>query len=72
MMTSAHAHACAGSSTVSRSASALARDALPGASPTQTSTPLSRRFNAWACPCDPYPSTATRRPRTSDRSASAS
>ena len=30
-----------------------AADALPGRTPTRTSTPLSRRLSAWACPWEP-------------------
>ena len=37
----------------------LARDRLVAGSPTRTLTPLSFRFSACACPCDPYPITPT-------------
>ena len=53
MMTSAHSHACAGSRTVTPCACAFAREPLAAGSPTRTSTPLSRRLSACACPCDP-------------------
>jgi hypothetical protein len=32
---------------------------LPGLSPTTTLIPESRRFMAWACPCEPKPKIAT-------------
>ena len=51
--TSAHRAASATVSTVSPAAAAAARDRLDAGSPTRTSTPLSRRLSAWACPCDP-------------------
>ena len=35
------------------SASAFARDAEPSFNPTRTSTPLSRKLSACACPCEP-------------------
>ncbi len=38
------------SRTVRPSAWARARERLAAGSPTSTSTPLSRRFSAWACP----------------------
>ena len=59
MITSAHFEASATDSTRSPAAFALSADLLPGCSPTATSTPLSWRFSACACPCEPYPMTAT-------------
>src|SRR6266540_4475345 len=49
---------------------ALGRLLDPSARPTRTSQPESLRHSAWACPCDPYPSTATLRDWTRPRSAS--
>jgi hypothetical protein len=50
---SAQAAASAGVVTRKPSARAFARERLAAGSPTTTSTPLSRRFSAWAWPCDP-------------------
>jgi hypothetical protein len=58
-MTSASAEASATDSTRSPASSALAVDDEVSRSPTRTSTPLSARLSAWACPWDPYPTTAT-------------
>jgi hypothetical protein len=58
------------STTLSPAFFALSHDAPPGRSPTVTLTPESCRFNACACPCEPYPTIVTFLPLTSDRSAS--
>ena len=52
-MTSAHFETSATSPTSRPAACAFARDRLVAGSPTFTLTPLSFRFSAWACPCDP-------------------
>ena len=53
MITSASAAASASDVTRSPASSALRRLALPSRSATRTSTPDSRRFWAWAWPCEP-------------------
>ena len=52
-MTSAHVVASADDNTVKPASSAFAFDFDPSLSPMRTSTPESRRFCAWAWPCDP-------------------
>ena len=52
-MTSAQAAASPPVTTASPSASAFALDRLPAWSATCTSTPLSLRLSAWACPWEP-------------------
>src|SRR5439155_786648 len=52
------------SSTVSLCARAAGRDLLPLCNPMTTSNPLSRRFRAWAWPCEPNPITPQILPRS--------
>jgi hypothetical protein len=54
------------------SARAFSAELDPSRRPTTTFAPESLRFSAWAWPCDPYPSTATVRPSSFERSASRS
>ena len=70
--TSASATASATVFTVSPASSAFFQLFDPSRSPTRTSTPLSFRFSECACPCDPYPTTATFFSVMSFRSASLS
>jgi len=72
MMTSAHLVASAAVMTLRPASSAFARDLEPSRRPIATSTPESRRLSECACPCEPYPMTATLRPWISDRSAESS
>ena len=71
-MTSASFAASATETTRSPAPSAFAFELEPAARPTRTSTPESRRFSAWAWPCEPYPITATLRFFSSSRFASLS
>src|SRR5687767_11402317 len=66
MITSQRTATCLTESTSSPWTSARARLLLDSWRPTHTSTPLSRRFRACACPCDPKPITPTRFVRISD------
>ena len=52
-MTSAQAAASAVGRTLKPASSALAFDFESAFRPTTTSTPESRRFSAWAWPCEP-------------------
>ena len=72
MMTSAQAAASGPETTVKPSASAFAFDRLPSCNATCTWTPLSFRFKACACPCEPYPKMATFLFWISERSAESS
>ena len=53
MTTSAHFATSLTSPTVRPAACAFARERLVAGSPTRTLTPLSLRFSACACPCEP-------------------
>src|SRR5215211_7943019 len=72
MIRSASSQASYGGSTRRPWASAFGRLLLASGRPTRTSTPESRRDNAWACPWLPKPRTATLRPWIRERSASLS
>jgi hypothetical protein len=57
-MTSDDATAFVGATAWKWSRPATRREALRGGRPTTGTNPASRKFNAWARPCEPYPKIA--------------